>query len=117
VKDPAVYLGHILDAIEDIQQYASVSRESFMADRMRQDAVVRKLEIIGEAVKQLPDATKNRSPAVPWRKIAGIRDRLIHDYFRVDLDLIWTVVDRELPSLQAAIRGLLEEPPPSASTR
>ena len=85
MRDERVYLGHIRDAINDIEQYTSVRRDAFVAERMRQDAVIRKLEIIGEAVKHLSDATKDGRPEIPRKQIAGMRDRLTHDYllFRV----------------------------------
>jgi uncharacterized protein with HEPN domain len=107
VKDDRVYLGHIRDAIEDIEQYTSNGRDGFIADRMRQDAVIRKLEIVGEAVKKLSDGSKQRRPEIPWKQIAGLRDRLTHDYFGVDLTLVWVVVERELPTLKTAIEALL----------
>ena len=103
MKDERVFLGHIRDAIQDIRDYASVGRDGFMADRMRQDAVIRKLEIIGEAVKHLSDSVRNRRPDIPWKQIAGMRDRLTHGYFGVDLALVWRVLERDLPSLDAAI--------------
>ena len=106
-KDDSVYLGHIRDAISDIQQYASVDRVTFMNDRMRQDAVIRKLEIIGEAVKKLSATATLRSPDIPWKQIAGRRDRLTHDYFGVDLALVWTTIEAELPKLKAAVETLL----------
>lgn len=109
VKDDRVYLGHIREAIQDIKQYAAVGRDGFMVDRMCQDAVIRKLEIIGEAVKHLSDRTKELCPAIPWRRIAGMRDRLAHDYFGVDLSLVWVVIERELPSLLTAVEELLSE--------
>lgn len=74
---------------------------------MRQDAVIRKLEIIGEAVKQLSDATKRSRPEIPWKQIAGMRDQLTHHYFGVDLALVWRVVERDLPALKAAVTALL----------
>jgi uncharacterized protein with HEPN domain len=113
VKNDRVFLGHLQDAIQDIEQYSSVGREAFMTERMRQDAVIRKFEIIGEAVKQLSDATKERRPAIPWRRIAGMRDRLTHGYFGVDLALVWVAIERELPVLRTAIEELLSEPPSS----
>jgi uncharacterized protein with HEPN domain len=78
-----------------------------MAERMRQDAIIRKLEIIGEAVKQLSNVTKDRRSEIPWKQIAGMRDRLTHDYFGVDLVLVWRVIERDLPVLKAAVIGLL----------
>jgi uncharacterized protein with HEPN domain len=82
VKDEHVYLGHIRDAINDIEQYTSAGRAAFMAERMRQDAVIRKLEIIGEAVKQLSNATKESRPEIPWKQIVGMRDRSHARLFR-----------------------------------
>ena len=107
MKDERVYLGHIRDAINDIEECASVGRDAFMAERMRQDTVIRKLEIVGEAVKRLADGTKHRRPEIPWKQIAGMRDRLTHDYFGVDLVLVWRVIERDLPLLKAALIDLL----------
>lgn len=76
---------------------------------MRQDAVIRKLEIIGEAVKRLSDSTKQRRAEIPWRQIAGMRDRLTHGYFGVDISLVWMVVARDLAALQAAVSALLSD--------
>ena len=78
MKDERVYLGHIREAINDLEAYTSAGRDAFMGERMRQDAVIRKLEIIGEAVKQLSATTKERRPEIPWKQIAGMRDRLTH---------------------------------------
>ncbi|MBI3492682.1 MAG: DUF86 domain-containing protein [Acidobacteria bacterium] len=105
MKDDRVYLGHIRDAIQDIEQYGSVGRDAFMADRMRQDAVIRKLEVIGEAVKKLSDNTKHRRLEIPWKQIAGMRDRLSHDYFGVDLALVWVVVVARIADAQKGNRG------------
>ena len=93
MKDARIYLGHIREAIPDIEQYASVGHNVFMTDRMRQDAILRKLEVIGEAVKNLSEGVKQRRPEIPWRQIAGMRDRLTHDYFGVDLALVWATVE------------------------
>ena len=78
-----------------------------MAERMRQDAVIRKLEVIGEAVKQLSNATKASRPEIPWKQIAGMRDRLTHGYCRMGLALVWRVVERDLRALKAAVIALL----------
>lgn len=107
MKDDNIYFGHILDAIHDIEQYTSGGRDAFMRDKMRQDAVIRKLEIIGEAVKHLSENAKERRPEIPWRQIAGMRDRLTHDYFGVDLSLVWVAVERNVPTLKTAIAQLI----------
>jgi uncharacterized protein with HEPN domain len=78
-----------------------------MADRMRQDATLRKLEVIGQAVKNLSEGTKLRQPDIPWKQITGLRDKVIHDYFGVDLDIVWAVVEKEIPKLALAIADLL----------
>jgi uncharacterized protein with HEPN domain len=107
VKDDRAILAHVRDPIRDIHEYAAPGRDAFMSERMRQDAVIRRLEIIGEAVKQLSDEPRDRHPEIPWRRIAGMRDRLVHGYFGVDLSLVWGVVERDLPPLTAAIEDLL----------
>jgi uncharacterized protein with HEPN domain len=109
VKDDRIYLRHVREAIADIEQYASAGRDAFMSDKMRQDAVIRKLEVIGEAIKNLSDDSKRRRPDIPWKRIAGMRDRLTHDYFGVDLTLVWGAVERDIPMLTAAIEQLLNE--------
>ena len=99
MKDERFYLGHTRDAIRDIEEYSVVGRDQFMTDRMRQDAVIRKLEIIGEAVKQLSDATRLRRPEIPWKQIAGMRDRVVHSFDEVDLQLVWDVAQVHAPRL------------------
>ena len=75
---------------------------------MRQDATLRKLEIIGQAVKNLSDETRSREPEIPWKQIAGMRDKVIHDYFGVNLEIVWAAVEKELPKLEQAIGRLLK---------
>lgn len=81
MKDDRVFLLHIRDAIADIVGYTSSGRDAFLTDRMCQDATLRKLEVIGQAVKNLSDDCKSRAPSIPWKQIAGLRDKVIHDYF------------------------------------
>ena len=106
-RDERLYLADIRDAIDRILEYTSRGREAFFADPMIQDAVVRNIEILGEAVKGVTEATRSAHPEIPWRKITGTRDRLIHGYFRVDLDVVWEIVEKELPALKENIAALL----------
>src|ERR1700680_104176 len=107
MKDDHVYLQHIRDALQDIAGYCGSDHSAFLDDRMRQDATLRKLEVIGQAVKSLSEHTKLRRPEIPWKQIAGMRDKVIHDYFGVNLEIVWTVVQKELPKLKVAVASLL----------
>lgn len=109
-RDVAVYVQDIMDSIARIEEYtASLSKEQFKQNSQIQDAVIRRLEIIGEAVKQIPDSIRNKYPAVPWKNIAGMRDILIHEYFGVELDRTWKVVEENLPVLKTEITLLKKE--------
>jgi uncharacterized protein with HEPN domain len=108
VKDERVYLLHAIDSIDAIQSYTVEGRDAFFADPKTQDAVIRNVEVIGQAVKGIPEQTRSLEPAVPWRQIAGMRDKLIHEYFGVDLALVWDVVERELPVLRPQLARLAE---------
>ena len=95
------------DAVLRAQEYSAAGKEAFLASSLLQDAVIRNLEIRGEATKQLGTDTTDAEPAVPWDDIAGMRDVLIHHDFGVDLVLVWDVVEHRLPTLLAAIERLL----------
>lgn len=106
-KSDHAYLLHIQEAISLIREYTLEGREYFFHDSKTQDAVIRQLEIIGEATKNLKAQTKDLQPDIPWKQIAGMRDKMIHAYFGVDLHLVWDVVEKELASLDEAIKNLL----------
>ena len=99
-KDYKVYLLHILDAIENIQFYTKgMPEEKFLKNKLVQDGVIRNLEIIGEATKNIPLNIRSKYPNIEWKKISGMRDVLIHDYLGVDLERVWQVLKRRLPAL------------------
>jgi uncharacterized protein with HEPN domain len=109
VRDERLYLADIRDAIERVLAYTAHGRAAFFSDPMIQDAVARNLEVMGQAVKGLSQMTRDSHPEIPWKKIAATRDRVIHGYFRVDLDIVWEIVEKELPALNekiASIAGL-----------
>ena len=107
MKDDAVYLRHIADAAQRVREYTADGRDAFLADKKTQDAVLRNLEIIGEAVKRLSTELRDAHPDIPWKQIAGMRDILIHHYFGVKLDTVWQVVEVDLASLEKKVASLL----------
>ena len=102
------YLRHMLDAIEKIDAYVAVGRETFLTTSHWHDAVIRQLEIIGEATKRLSQPLRDQYDAIPWRRIAGLRDVLIHDYMGVDLEAVWEITQRQLPELKRTIQIILK---------
>lgn len=100
MKGDRLYLAHILDAVEKIETYISVGHDVFIATSHWQDAVIRQLEIIGEATKRLSKQLCSHHPEVPWRRIAGLRDVLIHDYMGVDIKAVWEITQKDLPGLK-----------------
>jgi len=108
-KDKA-YLQHILEAISDIEEFIeNISKEEFHRDKEKQYAVLRALEIIEEATKNLSKDLRAKYPEIPWKDIAGMRDKLIHEYFGVKLELVWETVKDKLPKLKKQISKILDE--------
>lgn len=104
-----LYLQHILDACKQIERYTSAINEGhFKQEPLYQDAIIRQLEIIGEAVKRLSDAVRQKHATIPWRYIAGMRDKLIHHYFQVDLDQVWLTAIGDIPVFRAQIEIIVQ---------
>lgn len=103
-----LYLSHVLDAADRIEHYiADVELVAFLGDSLRQDGVIRQLTIIGEAVKRLSVDLRSSATDVPWTDIAGMRDRLVHDYMGVDLEAVWKTATEDVPGLRDVVRRLL----------
>jgi uncharacterized protein with HEPN domain len=103
-------LEDILDATRKIRAYTNgFSKSAFLQDDKTFDAVVRNLEVIGEAAKNVPDIVRVDTPEIEWKKIAGLRDILIHEYFGIDGEIVWDIVQHKLPSLETAVKQLLAD--------
>ena len=107
--DDQGYLSDIHDCIDRIEAYTRDGRDAFMASTLIQDGVVRNFEVIGEAAKRLTPALTQSRPEIPWRRVAGFRDVLIHQYRGIDLYAVWNVVEHELPDLKLSVATLLAQ--------
>ena len=106
-RDLILFLDDILDSINAIQEFSKgMKKKELLSNRLKQSAIVREIEIMGEAVKNIPSSFREKHPDIPWAKIAGMRDIIIHGYFRVDLDAVWNVIEKDLPSLKKGIEKI-----------
>lgn len=109
-KDPTVFAAHILECIEKVQEYTEdITKKDFKNSTQLQDAIIRRVEIIGEAARNIPQEIQRKYPEIPWDEMKGMRNVLIHEYFGVDLDLTWEVAQKDLPDLKSQIISLKEE--------
>ena len=106
-KDPRVYLAHILECAEKIARFTRGGREAFLREELIQDAVIRNLEIIGEAAKRVDEEYRAAHSQIPWRGMAALRDVLIHQYEGIELERVWAVVEGDLPMIKQAIAAVL----------
>ncbi|MBV9210262.1 MAG: DUF86 domain-containing protein [Acidobacteria bacterium] len=108
-RDESVYLRHVLDAIARIETYLQgIDEATFLQQSLIQDGVIRQLEVIGEAVKQLSNELRAKHEHVPWQDISGMRDKLIHGYFGVDLEKVWLTAQNDLPVLKTEVIEILK---------
>ena len=104
IKDDLAYIEHILDCIRKIYEFSTgLSLKEFKTNEMVQDAIIRNIEIIGEASKKISKDTKQTYYKIPWKEIAGMRDKLIHDYLGVDVTVVWKTIHQDIPSLENLI--------------
>lgn len=110
MRDTKLYLKDIFDAIVSIENFVqNMSFDEFEQDDKTVSAVIRKFEIIGEATKQVPEEIKKEFPQIPWKEMAGMRDRLIHFYFGVDYPLVWKAIKERIPLVKASINRIVEQ--------
>jgi len=101
MKEPIIFVEHIIENIEDIESFTeNIEKEDFLENKEKQNAIIRSLEIIGEAVKNISPKLKTKYKDIPWKEIAGTRDKITHHYFGVDLELIWKIVKENLSNLK-----------------
>ncbi len=109
-RDELIYLRHVLDEINTIEEYLQdVDEEKFKATRLLQDGTIREIEIIGKAVRHISKDIRKSYPEVPWQDIAGMRDKLIHGYFGVDIEKVWDTAKEDLPILKEQVKGILKD--------
>jgi len=107
MKDERLYLSNIQESIDRIEEYTQSGKEVFMQTKMIQDAVIRNFEIIGEATKRLSPDLRSKYADIPWQQMAGLRDVLIHDYLKVNLNLVWQIIEQNLPELKQKVTEIL----------
>ena len=109
-KEDIIFVEHILDSLNKIEKFIdNFSERKFLEDEKLQDAVIRRIEIIGEAAKNISSDFKKKYPNVPWVKITGMRDKLIHHYFGINLKIIWNVIKEDIPMLKREIILILKK--------
>ncbi|MCA1841325.1 MAG: DUF86 domain-containing protein [Actinomycetota bacterium] len=108
-RDERLWLEDIQDALRRIAEYTASGRTQFFESEATQDAVIRNLEVLGEAARHILVRLLEAAPEVPWQLVIGMRDRLIHGYFILDLEIVWETIERDLPGLRAAVDRLLAE--------
>jgi len=109
-RDSILFVRDISERIKLIENSTiNISKSKFLSDKLIIDATARRLEIIGEATKNIPDSLRNKYPDVSWKKIAGLRDIIVHNYFGIDLDIVWEIIKKDLPILKKQIKKILEK--------
>ena len=109
-RDLVLFLDDILINIQYIESFSKdISKENFKTDKLKQNAIIRSLEVIGEAAKNIPNNFREKYPEIPWKKISGFRDVLIHEYFGIKISRIWNVIEKDLPDLREKLLKIKED--------
>ncbi|MBT3583176.1 DUF86 domain-containing protein [Candidatus Woesearchaeota archaeon] len=104
-----IFLEHILDSIRAISEFSiNLTEEELNTNRMKQNAIVREIEIIGEAIKNISQTLKEKHPEIPWRKITGTRDKIVHHYFGMNLEIVWNIIINGIPLLEKQIESVIQ---------
>jgi len=109
MKDDKLYVIHIIECIERIEQYVTGGREEFLESTLIQDAVIRNLQTMAESTQRLSDSIKSRHSTIDWRRISGFRNVVVHDYLGIDVPYVWEIIDRELPALKTEVKEMMED--------
>lgn len=108
-KSDIVFFEHILDSIAAIEQFSkNITKNELESNRLKRSAIIKEIEIIGEAVKNISQSLKNKHKEIEWKDIAGTRDKMIHHYFGIDINIVWDIVKKDLPILKKQIQQILE---------
>ena len=107
MRDDRKRLVHILEAIERVERYAARGEQAFRRDELIQTWMVRNIQVIGEAARALSQSLRDDHPNIPWSSVIGMRHVLVHDYFDIDLDIVWRVIEQDVPALKRNIRNIL----------
>lgn len=109
-KVPLVFIEHIMENINDIEKFSrNLEKDDIEKNRLRNKAIIRSIEVIGEAVKNIPSSIKSKYPEVAWKDISGTRDTLIHHYFGIDFDILWNIIKKDIPVLKKQIQKIKED--------
>ena len=109
-KDPIIYLEHMVECISKIEMFVGkIGKDQFFKDELRKSAVLREITLIGESAKNIPIDYTKKYPQIPWKDINGARDKLIHNYLGIDYEIIWQIIDREIPKLKKELKLVIKK--------